>query len=139
MNAFDGAPPLRDSVEELASVVTRQNAKLQDVRRQVTELRGQGRAAGERVEVEVNQFGALTALRIDPRAMRLGSQELAEAIMHAAEQGVRDVNAQAEEMMRPLIMELMGTSQRIDASEGEGRDLEDVLAALQDVRHDLRM
>jgi DNA-binding protein YbaB len=143
MNTFDGAAAdpheLKNSIENLTTTVTGQNAKLHDVRRQMTELRGKGRAADERVEVEVNQFGALAGLRIDPRAMRLGSQELAEAILSAAQQGVRDVNAQAEKTMQPLIMECMGTNRRVDAAEGDGRDMEDILAAMRDVRHDLRM
>lgn len=130
---------LRNSIENLTDVVTGQNAKLHDVRRQMTELRGKGRAADERVEVEVNQFGALAALRIDPRAMRMGSEQLAEAILSAARQGVRDVNAQAEKMMQPLIMELLGTDLSTDAAEDAGRDMDDILAAMRDVRHDLRM
>lgn len=142
MNTFDGAAAdhdLRSSIDGLTATVTGQNAKLQDVRRQMAELRGKGRAADERVEVEVDQFGALAGLRIDPRAMRLGSQELAEAILAAARHGVRDVSAQAEKLMRPLIAEFMGTSHRIDAADGAGWDMDDVLAAMRDVRHDLRM
>jgi DNA-binding protein YbaB len=142
MNTFDGAAAdqnPRSSIESLTATVTGQNAKLQDVRRQMTELTGKGRAADERVEVEVDQVGALTGLRIDRRAMRLGSQELAEAILQAAKQGVRDVNAQAEKLMQPLITEFMGTNRRIDAAESAGWDMDDILAAMQDVRHDLRM
>jgi len=143
MTSFNGAAAdpddLTSSIENLTAMVTGQNAKLHDVRRQITELRGTGRAAGERVEVEVDQFGALAGLRIDPRAMRLGSQELAEAILSAARHGVRDVNAQAEKLMQPLIMEFMAANRRVDAVEPAGQDLDDVLAALQAVRHDLRM
>src|SRR4051812_1161514 len=104
MNTFDGAAAdqnLRSSIDSLTAMVTGQNTKLHDVRRQMTELKGKGRAADERVEVEVDQSGALAGLKIDPRAMRLGSQELAEAILTAAQQGVRDVNAQAEKLMQP--------------------------------------
>lgn len=142
MNTFDGAAAdqnLRSSIDSLTAMVTGQNTKLHDVRRQMTELKGKGRAADERVEVEVDQSGALAGLKIDPRAMRLGSQELAEAILTAAQQGVRDVNAQAEKLMQPLITEFMGTGRRIDAAEGAGWDMDDILAAMQDVRHDLRM
>lgn len=142
MNTFDGAAAdhdLRSSIDSLTATVTGQNAKLHEVRRQMTELRGKGRAAGERVEVEVDHVGALAGLRIDPRAMRLGSQELAEAVLAAAQAGIRDVNAQAENLMRPLIAEFMGASRRIDAADSAGWDMDDVLAAMQDVRHDLRM
>jgi Uncharacterised BCR, YbaB family COG0718. len=142
MNTFDGAAAeqnLRSSIDSLTAMVTGQNAKLHDVRRQLTELKGKGRAADERVEVEVDQFGTLTGLRIDPRAMRLGSQELAEAILAAAKHGVRDVNAQAEKLMQPLVTEFTGTNRRIDAADSAGWDMDDILAAMQDVRRDLRM
>jgi DNA-binding protein YbaB len=142
MNTFEEAADpydLGNSIENLTDMVTGQNAKLHDVRRQMTELRGKGRAADERVEVEVNQFGALAGLRIDPRAMRMGSEQLAEAVLSAARQGVRDVNAQAEKIMQPLITELLSTNLSTDAAEGAGRDMDDILAAMRDVRHDLRM
>jgi DNA-binding protein YbaB len=142
MDTFDGAAAdqdLRRSVDGLTALLTGQNAALADVRRQITELRGTGRAADERVEVQVDRLGALAGLRIDPRAMRLGSQELAEAILQAARHGVRDVNAQAEKLMRPLLEELMSTTRRIDAADSAGWDMDDILAAMRDVRHDLRM
>jgi DNA-binding protein YbaB len=145
MDTFDGAAAgqdLRSSIDGLTAMVTGQNAKLNDVRRQMTELRGTGKAADERVAVEVDQFGALAGLTIDPRAMRLGSQQLAEAILEAARQGVRDVNAQAEKLMRPLITEFMGADRRIDAADTADTaawDLDEIIAAMQDVRHDLRM
>jgi hypothetical protein len=71
--------------------------------------------------------------------MRLGSQELAEAILKAARQGIRDVNAQAEKLMQPLITEFMGANRRVDAADTAGWDMDDILAAMQDVRRDLRM
>ncbi|MDN3352913.1 YbaB/EbfC family nucleoid-associated protein [Actinomadura sp. DC4] len=130
---------LMGSIDSLASAIVAQNDKLHDVRRQVAGLRGKGRSADERVEVEVDQFGALSQLKIDPRAMRLGSEELAQAILSAARHGIENVHAQAEALMRPLITELMLTNRRMDAAHSAGQDLDDVLAALQDVRHDLRM
>lgn len=142
MNAFEEAADrhdLKNSIDDLTDLVTGQNAKLHDARQQMAELRGKGRAADERVEVEVNQFGALAGLRIDPRAMRMGSEQLAEAILSAARQGVRDVNAQAEKMMQPLIVELLRTDLDTEAAEGAGYDMDDILAAMRDVRHDLRM
>lgn len=127
-------------IEDLVATITRQNAALQEAQARVSELRGKGRAADERVTVEVDRFGALTSLRIDPRAMRLGAEALAEAILSAAEQGVRDARAQADEAMRPLVAELAAAN--ADALAGVdlgGQDLDDVLAALRGMRHDLRM
>jgi DNA-binding protein YbaB len=106
-------------------------------------LRGKGKAADERVTVEVEQFGAMVDLRIDPQAMRMGWEALAEAMLSAAEQGVRDVKAQVDEMVQPLIADLAGTNQRIGSAPAEAafadQHMDDVLAALRDVRHDLRL
>jgi DNA-binding protein YbaB len=137
-----GDDDVRESVEGLASLITRQNAGLREAQARMRRLRGKGTAADERVTVEVDRFGALVDLRIDPRAMRLGSQVLAEAILDAARRGVRDVRAQADDMMRPLVTELAATNVTIGASAGTdfaGRDVEDVLAAFREVRQDLSL
>ncbi|MGI5223804.1 YbaB/EbfC family nucleoid-associated protein [Actinoallomurus sp. CA-142502] len=127
-------------IEDLVTTITRRNAALREAQARMSELRGEGRAAAERVTVEVDRFGALTGLRIDPRAMRLGSEALAEAILGAAEQGLRDVRARADEVMRPLIAELAAANaQAMAGVDLGGQDLDDVLAALRDIRHDLRM
>jgi DNA-binding protein YbaB len=137
------ADDARGPVENLMSLITQQNARLREAQVRMGRLRGKGKAADERVTVEVDQFGALVDLKIDPRAMRMGSETLGEAILSAAEQGARDVKAQVDEMVQPLIAELAGTNQRIGAAPAEAefadQHLDDVLAALRDVRHDLRL
>jgi DNA-binding protein YbaB len=137
MKAFGGSPG-DGSVKDLVSSLAQQNTRLRETQGRMKELRGTGRSADERVRVEVDQFGVLTGLRIDPRAMRLGSEALAEAILAAVEQGVRDVKAQADAMMRPLVEDLTGTT-RTDPGGAEfaGWEPKDVLAALRDVRRDL--
>jgi DNA-binding protein YbaB len=134
MKAFGGAPG-DGSVKDLVSSLAQQNTRLCETQARMKELRGTGRSADERVRVEVDQFGVLAGLRIDPRAMRLGSEALAEAILAAVEQGVRDVRAQADAMMRPLVEDLTGTTRTDPAA--AGWEPEDILAALRDVRRDL--
>ncbi|MFB9832521.1 YbaB/EbfC family nucleoid-associated protein [Actinoallomurus acaciae] len=127
-------------IEDLVAKITRQNAALQEAQARMSELRGKGRAADGRITVEVDRFGALTSLRIDPRAMRLGAEALAEAILSAVEQGVRDARAQADEAMGPLVAELAASNaQALTGVDLGGQDLDDVLAALRGMRHDLRM
>jgi DNA-binding protein YbaB len=137
MKAF-GGPPGDGSVKGLVSSLARENTRLRETQSRMKDLRGTGRSADERVRVEVDRFGALVGLKIDPRAMRLGSEALTEAILHAAEQGVRDVKAQADAMMRPLVEELTGTTEADPGgAEFAGWEPKDVLAALRDVRRDL--
>jgi DNA-binding protein YbaB len=135
---MDGAATGEPRIEDLVASITRRNTALQEAQARMGELRGTGKAAEDRVTVEVDQYGALTALRIDPRAMRLGAEALAEAVLAAAEQGVRDVRTRAEELMRPLVAEL-ASANTIPAPDFGGTDLDDVLAALRDLRRDLRM
>jgi DNA-binding protein YbaB len=134
---MDGAAADGARIEDLVTTITRQNAALQEAQTRVSEVRGQGQAADDRVKVEVDRFGALTSLRIDPRAMRLGAEALAEAILAAAAEGVRDARTRADEVMQPLVAELTAAATG-PADLGE-LDLDEVLAALRDVRHDLRM
>ncbi|WP_329248898.1 YbaB/EbfC family nucleoid-associated protein [Actinoallomurus sp. NBC_01490] len=135
---MDDAVDAGSRLHDMVATITRQNTALREAQARMSELRGTGRAAGDRVTVEVDRFGALTGLRIDPRALRLSTEALAEAILDAARQGVRDVRARADEMMRPLVTGSAGANAVADADLG-GHDLDDILAALRDVRHDLRM
>ncbi|GAB2816545.1 hypothetical protein GCM10027176_21510 [Actinoallomurus bryophytorum] len=134
MEAFGGSPG-GGSVKDLVSLIAEQNTRLRETQAQLTQLRGIGCSADERVRVEVDRFGALAELRIDPRAMRLGSEALAEAILDAARQGARDAEARAEEMMRPLVEEMTETTRMDPGRAGfAGPELEDILDVLRDVR-----
>ena len=62
-------------------------------------------APGGQVEVEVLPSGALSSLRIESRAMRLGSQALTEAILEAARQAEKDAADQLAALTEPLLEE----------------------------------
>src|SRR5262249_16865919 len=62
----------------------------EDVRGQLAELRGRGESQSGRVVVEVMPNGMLSDLRLDPRALRLGSEELSAAILEAARIAAQD-------------------------------------------------
>src|SRR3989440_7456072 len=72
-----------------------QIARLRDVREQLAELHAEGEAADGLVGVTVGPTGALTDVLIDPRAMRLDSQTLAESVMAAARQATARASEQA--------------------------------------------
>ncbi|MCK2218747.1 YbaB/EbfC family nucleoid-associated protein [Actinomadura sp. ATCC 31491] len=67
------------------------------------EVRGRGEAADGRIVAEASQTGALTGLVIDPRAMRLGSGELAAEILRAAARAARAAGDQAAELAAPFL------------------------------------
>lgn len=59
------------------------------------ELRGVGEASGGQVQVTVTAGGKLAAVKIDPRAMRLGSEALGEQIVAAGNAALDDLRAHA--------------------------------------------
>jgi DNA-binding protein YbaB len=75
-----------------------QLSRLRDARDQLAQLHAEGEAADGLVGVTVGPTGALTNVRIDPRAMRLDSQTLAEAVMEAARQATARASEQAGEL-----------------------------------------
>ena len=92
-------------VDQVLEMLAAQSAQFADVGRDLAETRGRGEAEEGRVVVEVLTTGSLAALRIDPRAMRLGSEALAEAILLAAGRAESDATAKAEALMLPLLDE----------------------------------
>ncbi|MEU8249394.1 YbaB/EbfC family nucleoid-associated protein [Nonomuraea sp. NPDC048916] len=77
--------------------------ELSDVMEQVGEVRGQATSADDKIRVQVSSSGQLTSLRIDPRAMKLGSQELADAIMDAARRATEDAARRLMDVTRPYL------------------------------------
>lgn len=136
MTSPSGSP--YESIESLIASITEQNEKLLEMQRTMAELRGVGEAADGNIRVEVGHNGALVGLTINPRAMRMGSEQLAEEILEAAREAAEDIGERSEEEMRPLIAELMRDSRpegdaALDSPFG-GADVDEVLAALKETR-----
>ncbi|GAA3812257.1 hypothetical protein GCM10022226_36140 [Sphaerisporangium flaviroseum] len=92
-------------VDQVLETLADQSARFEEAGRLLSETRGRGEAEEGRVVVEVLPNGSLAGLRIDPRAMRLGSEALAEAILRAAGEAEADAVRQAESLMLPLLGE----------------------------------
>jgi DNA-binding protein YbaB len=126
--------PVRDPVESLLSVISESDGHLAQIRARQAELRGRGTTANGRVVAEVLSTGALVALSIDPRAMRLGAESLADEILAAVRQAGQDVAGRAGEFTEPAVAGLLGATERADDFDDASTDIEQVLAALRDVR-----
>jgi DNA-binding protein YbaB len=72
-------------------------AQARELGRRLAQIRGVGEAADGLVRVEVSSGGRLTDLRLEPRAMRLDSQSLTEAILAAASQASADAERQIQQ------------------------------------------
>ncbi|MBB6347858.1 YbaB/EbfC family nucleoid-associated protein [Nonomuraea muscovyensis] len=76
---------------------------LEELQGRIAGVRGRGADDQGRVIAETSLTGALVGLTIDPRAMRLGSAELAEAVLRAAGQATADAERQAQELVGPFL------------------------------------
>ncbi|MET9242822.1 YbaB/EbfC family nucleoid-associated protein [Nonomuraea sp. NPDC003709] len=93
-----GDPELDRALAEMAA----RTAELEEVSRLLEETRGRGESAGGQVVVELKPTGSLAGLRIDPRAMRLGSQALADAIVEAFRLAEDDVAGQSYDLAKTV-------------------------------------
>ncbi|MFG6197263.1 YbaB/EbfC family nucleoid-associated protein [Nonomuraea sp. JJY05] len=90
----DGAPFLDEEMQRLLAQFQADVRPLQELRESLNDIRGRGEAANGQVKAEVLPSGALGGLRIDPRAMRLGADALAEAVLAAASDAAADLTRQ---------------------------------------------
>ncbi|MEU7696167.1 YbaB/EbfC family nucleoid-associated protein [Microbispora hainanensis] len=79
--------------------------ELSDVMNRIGEVVGEATSRDEKIRVRVSGSGQLIGLRIDPRAMRTGSQELADTIMETSRRAVEDAERKLLEVARPYFGE----------------------------------
>ncbi|GLW07564.1 hypothetical protein Misp01_26940 [Microtetraspora sp. NBRC 13810] len=95
-----------------------------NVLEQFAAMQETGEAANGWVKVQVDGTGDMTGLVIEPRAMRLSSHELAEAVREAFGQARAAVNQRVEEampeVMRQSAPELQVTLKEVEASAQRG-------------------
>ncbi|MGN9842084.1 YbaB/EbfC family nucleoid-associated protein [Nonomuraea sp. H19] len=93
-----GDPELDRAIAEMVA----QTAGFEEMSRRLEETRGRGESAGGQVAVELTPTGSLAALHIDPRALRMGSQALSEALLEAFRRAEEDVASQSFELAKTL-------------------------------------
>jgi DNA-binding protein YbaB len=80
-------------------------AQLGGMGQKLADLVGKAESEDRRVSVSYTASEGLTGLTIDPRAMRGGSQELAEMILDAVRKAKKDLESQSRTVMRDLFGE----------------------------------
>jgi DNA-binding protein YbaB len=96
----------RTGEPELDRLMTefRANSKeFSDVMAEMGDVVGQAASTDDKVRVRVSASGQLVGLHIDPRAMRLGSQELAETITELSQRATEDAARRVMELTRPYL------------------------------------
>jgi DNA-binding protein YbaB len=92
-------------------------AKAREMRERIGQVVGKGEAAGGRIAAEFTNAGGLSALMLDPRVLRLPSDELSREIMAAVNAATKDFQAQ----LTRVGGELFGTGTGADGA-GEAGD-----------------
>jgi DNA-binding protein YbaB len=95
----DGVPFLDAEMNRFLAQFQASTGPLEELQESLNAIRGRGEAANGQVKAEVLANGALGGLRIDPRAMRLGADALAEAVIAAASNAAADLTTQLAGMM----------------------------------------
>ena len=101
MNHRTDNPEVQRYVDKLMG----QLGDFHELQQRLLESQEVGVAAAGLVEVTVGPTGNLLGVRLDPRAMRLASQDLSEAIMEAFTKATTQLGERVTELMRPLLPE----------------------------------
>ncbi|GLW65246.1 hypothetical protein Arub01_34900 [Actinomadura rubrobrunea] len=86
------------------------------MRERINEAVGKGEAAEGRITAEYRMEGGLTALNLDPRALRLPAVELAEEIRKAVNAASQDLQKQVQEASSSMFKMSDDPKQAIDPS-----------------------
>lgn len=108
----NGIPIVDEEMRRLLSQFRAEMRPLEELQEDLSSMRGQGEAAGGHVKAEVLPSGVLTGLKIDPRALRLGADALAEAILDATRMAAGDVTARVADKMTDAMSPFVEDSRR---------------------------
>lgn len=115
--------------------------RLQEMGGQLAAVRGTGEAADGLVQVTVLPGGMIDSLDLDPRAMRMPSQDLSEAIVEAIKLAAADASAQAggqmEEVLPGAGASLFDLADPESVAEGKANSQEAIDSIAQSLRNGL--
>jgi DNA-binding protein YbaB len=117
--------------------------EFEQMRGQLTEVRGHGEAMDGLVKVEVAPGGVLLSVDIEPKAMRLGSKALGAAIVEASAIAVQQAATRMNDLLSPLLGEVDGFNEALQgklpsldlaSSFSSSPELAEALRVLQEIR-----
>jgi DNA-binding protein YbaB len=93
------------NVDKLVGEAQQRFARLSELRERMATFEGHAQTEDGRIRATYSASGGLTHLHLDPRALRLGSEELAEKIVEVVQQAARDLQEQNQQAMTELFGE----------------------------------
>lgn len=103
--------------------VRERQAQAASVTQQINQVRGKAQTDDERVKVEVGSMGQLESIELDPRAMRMPSEDLAKTIVDLSKAAAEDAATQTRKAMETLLGEGVDWQKLTDGSSG-GLDMD---------------
>jgi DNA-binding protein YbaB len=119
LNDFDPG-----DLERITAQAEQMLARAEELKSEIDVAVGRGEAADGQVRVAAGASGRLTEVVLAPRAMRLDSQKLAEAVLEAAQRAQDDVATQVDEIMTGTLGAGMTGADLLDDGDGFGGVLE---------------
>ncbi|MBM7788693.1 YbaB/EbfC family nucleoid-associated protein [Tenggerimyces flavus] len=113
----------RDAIEQAMRTVRERQAQAASVTQQINQVRGKAQTDDERVKVEVGSMGQLESIELDPRAMRMPSEDLAKTIVDLSKAAAEDAATQTRKAMETLLGEGVDWQKLTDGSSG-GLDMD---------------
>nr|WP_269128854.1 YbaB/EbfC family nucleoid-associated protein [Nonomuraea sp. K271] len=113
-------------------------ARVEELRSEIDMAVGRGEAADGQVRVTVGPSGRLTEVELAPRAMRMDSRRLAEAMLRAAQEAQDDVARKVEAVMAGTLGVGLPDENFSDLLESYETSMEEHLRAIEDRQRDGR-
>ncbi|MCP2337140.1 YbaB/EbfC family nucleoid-associated protein [Actinomadura rupiterrae] len=111
-------------MEEARGRAERRMEKVMAVQARLRDVVGRARSEDGTIVAECTGGRGLTGLAIDPRAMKLGSHELAETVVRLVQEATDDLRRQTAEMMREELGDLADPRALKDEVHAAQRDFE---------------
>ncbi|TDC86330.1 YbaB/EbfC family DNA-binding protein [Nonomuraea deserti] len=92
-----------DDLLRLTEEAEKEQRLLRNAHDEIAALRGEGESAGGKIRARADAQGRLIDVRFDPRAMKLGSQDLAAEVTLAVQRAQDDVAAQRDRVFRETV------------------------------------
>ncbi|MEQ4718183.1 YbaB/EbfC family nucleoid-associated protein [Nonomuraea sp. B19D2] len=103
-------PP--DDVMQITEQAEWDDRRLQSAQREIQTISGVGEGADGKVRVRADADGRIAQISLDPRVMKLSSQDLAEAVVLAVRRAQEDSAMQCERVVRDAVGELPATPEQ---------------------------